>query len=154
MRLYLVQHGQAVSKDIDPTRPLTEQGRGDVQKVAVSIGPLNLSVNAIWHSPKMRAAQTAELLAAAVKAEKNCLERSGLAPNDDVGAVRNELAGAEQDIMIVGHLPFLSKLASVLLTGDETAGLVGFRQGGIVCLERSPEKKWQVAWMITPQLLV
>ena len=121
---------------------------------------MNLYVNAVWHSGKTRAAQTAELLTAAVRTDNRCLrhqaccaERPGLAPNDDVLPVKDELARAQNDIMIVGHLPFLSKLTSLLLADDESAGLVAFQQAGLVCLERVPEKKWQLDWMITPQLL-
>lgn len=153
MRLYLVQHGQAAAKDVDPARPLTDRGRADVEKVAAFIKPLNLYVSTVWHSGKTRAAQTAELLAAAVRTDNRCLERPGLAPNDDVLPVKDELARAQHDIMIVGHLPFLSKLASLLLADDESAAPVAFQQAGLVCLQRAPEKKWQLDWMITPQLL-
>lgn len=55
--------------------------------------------------------------------------------------------------MIVAHLPFLSKLASLLLTGSESASTVAFKQGGIVCLERFEGQRWQVDWMIIPELL-
>ena len=34
MRIYLTQHGLAVPKDIDPDRPLSEQGREDVRRLA------------------------------------------------------------------------------------------------------------------------
>lgn len=153
MRVYLVRHGQAVSGGVDPARPLTDQGRDEVQKVSAFIRPLKLCVDCIWHSGKTRAAQTAELLAPALSTEKGCLEHPGLAPNDDVAGVKNELGRAEQDIMIVGHLPFLGRLASLLLVGNQSAQPVAFKQAGIVCLARSPERKWQLDWIITPQLL-
>jgi phosphohistidine phosphatase len=50
MKLYLVQHAKAASKDIDPTRSLTEEGLRDIQKVAAFIKTLNLSVYYLWHS--------------------------------------------------------------------------------------------------------
>jgi phosphohistidine phosphatase len=56
--------------------------------------------------------------------------------------------------MIVGHMPFVSKLASLLLTGSESSGTVAFRQSGIVCLNYSDENQWQLSWMITPDLLI
>ena len=34
MSVYLVQHGDSVSKDVDLARPLSEKGRRDVEKVA------------------------------------------------------------------------------------------------------------------------
>jgi len=153
MKLYLVQHAKAASKDVDAERPLTEEGRRDIQKVAAFIKPLKLCVDILWHSGKKRAAQTAEVLAEVVQVKTRMTGRDGLAPNDDVAALKDELVSARQDIMIVGHLPFLSKLASLLLTGSESANAVEFQQGGIVCFNRSDENQWQVNWMITPELL-
>ena len=63
MRLYLVQHGQAKSEELDPQRGLTEQGVQDVERLAAFLKPLSLAVQVVWHSGKTRAAQTAEILA-------------------------------------------------------------------------------------------
>jgi len=153
MKLYLVQHAKAASKDVDPERPLTEEGRQDIQKVVEFIKSLNLFVDYLWHSTKTRAIQTAEVLAEVVKINKEKIERQGLAPNDDVQAIINELASAQQDTMIVSHMPFVRKLASLLLTGRESAGTVAFRQGGIVCLSSSEPNLWQIEWMVIPELL-
>jgi len=153
MKLYLVQHAKAASTDVDPERPLTEEGRQDIQKVAAFIKPLNLSVDYLWHSSKTRAIQTAEILAEVIKINKEKIEREGLTPNDDVPAVKDELASAQQDTMIVSHMPFVSKLASLLLTDREFAGTVAFRQGGIVCLSSSEPNQWQIEWMVIPELL-
>ena len=153
MKLYLVQHAKATSKEVDPDRSLTEEGLRDIQKVAVFIKHLNLGVDYLWHSGKKRAEQTAEVLAEVVKASKGVTAREGLAPNDDVTALANELAAATEDIAIVGHLPFLAKLASLLLTGSESANTVAFKNAGIVCLTRSDENQWQIDWMVTPELL-
>jgi phosphohistidine phosphatase len=153
MKLYLVQHGKAVPEEVDRERPLTEEGRREVEKVASFVKKLDLSVDYLWHSGKKRAAQTAQILAEVVKVRKGSRAREGLAPNDDVGAIREELA-ASGDVLIVGHLPFLSKLASLLLTGSESAGAVAFKNGGIVCLSLSDEKRWQLEWAVTPELLV
>ena len=153
MKLYIVQHAKAVSKQIDPQRPLTEEGHQDMQKVTAFIKPLNLCVDYLWHSGKKRAVQTSDILAEAVEINeaKDC--HDGLGPSDDVAALRDELVCSRQDIMIVGHLPFLSRLTSLLLTGDESANTVAFKQGGIVCLNHSEENQWQIDWMVTPELL-
>jgi len=153
MKLYLVQHAKAASKEVDPQRSLAEQGWRDAQKMAVFIKPLRLSVGAIWHSRKKRAAQTAEVLAGATTVTGKVTARDGLGPTDDVTPVRDELSSSARDIMIVGHLPFLGKLASLLLAGSEQADAVAFRQGGIVCLGRSEENRWQLDWMVVPDLL-
>ena len=154
MKLYLVQHAKAASKQIDPQRPLTEEGHRDIQKVAAFIKPLNLCVDYLWHSGKKRAVQTAEVLAEAIKAKEGTIAHDGLGPNDDVTALKNELILRRQNAMIVGHLPFLGKLASLLLSGCESANTVVFKNGGIVCLSRSELKQWQIEWMVTPEILV
>lgn len=153
MNLYLVQHGKAVAKDVNPGRPLAEQGRVDVKKVAAFIERLNLSVGCLWHSGKTRAAQTARILAEVVKADKGVLQRDGLAPNDDVTNLADELNAANQDIMIVGHLPFLSKLTSLLISGSESTNIVAFKNGGVVSIRRSEQNQWQLSWIATPGLL-
>ena len=154
MKLYLVQHANAASKQVDPERSLTEQGRQDIQKVAAFIRALSLGVYYLWHSTKKRSIQTAEILAEAVRIEKTKTARDGLAPNDDASSLKNELDAVQQDVMIVGHLPFLSNLASLLLAGSESADTVAFKQGGIVSLSRSEDNQWQINWMVIPEILV
>lgn len=153
MKVYLVQHAKAASEEFDRRRPLSEEGKRDMQKIVGFIKPLKLVVGSLWHSGKKRAAQTAGFLAGAVKIEKNIIAHGGLGPNDDVTGLRDELATTEQDIMIVGHLPFLSKLASQLLTGSESANVVAFKNGGVVCLQRCEGNRWLIDWMVTPELL-
>lgn len=153
MKLYLVQHGKAVSKEVDPARPLTGEGRRGVESVAEFIRPLKLSVAHLLHSDKKRAIETAEILANAIAVAEGKTQRQGLAPNDDVVPIADEIEGGDSDAMIVGHMPFLGKLASLLLTGDQESGCVVFRNGGIVCLNRTEENRWQVEWIITPELL-
>jgi len=154
MRLYLVQHAMAASKEVDLARPITEEGRRDIQKVAEFIKPLNLSVDYLWHSGKTRAQQTAEVLAEVVEVRKETAAQVGLAPNDDVKAIKDKIVSANRDIMIVGHLPFLSKLAALLLTNSESSNTVAFKNGCIVCLDYSGDNQWQLHWMIVPSLLL
>lgn len=154
MRVYLVQHGQAASKDIDPARPLTEAGRRDVEKVSTFVRRLGLRVRTILHSGKTRAVQTAEILASSLEASSGTLSREGLAPSDPVEPLIEELTNAQEDLVVVGHLPFLAKLASALLTDSESLDVVAFRQGGIVCIERGDDATWRLLWMVNPQLLV
>jgi phosphohistidine phosphatase len=153
MKLYLVQHAKAASKDVDPERSLTEEGRRDAQEVAAFIKPLKLSVDYLWHSTKKRAIETAEILAEAVKINEGKTSRDGLSPNDDVMQLKDELISSQQDIMIVGHIPFVAKLASLLLTGTESAGTVAFKQGGILALSSSEPNRWQIEWMVIPEIL-
>ena len=154
MKLYLVQHAKAASKETDPQRSLTEEGRRDIQKVAAFIKSLNLSVDYLWHSGKNRAQQTAEILAEVVEVKKEMAAHEGLSPNDNVTVSKDELISGRKDIMIVGHLPFLPKLASLLLTNSESSNTVAFKNGGIVCLNCSDDNQYQLDWMIIPELLI
>jgi len=154
MKLYLVQHAKAASKETDPQRPLTEEGHRDLQKVAAFIKPLNLSVDYLWHSGKTRARQTAEVLAKVIEVRKEMTAHDGLSPNDNVTVLKDELISSRQDVMIVGHLPYLPKLASLLLTNSESSNPVAFKNGGIVCLDYSDENQSQLDWMIIPELLI
>ncbi|MBN1805369.1 MAG: phosphohistidine phosphatase SixA [Sedimentisphaerales bacterium] len=153
MKLYLVQHAKAASKEADPQRALTEEGIQEIRKVAAFIKPLDLSVEYLWHSGKRRAEQSAEFLARVVTTKKEFVIHDGLAPNDDVKIMGNHIISIMQDIMIVGHLPFLSKLASLLLTGNESSDTVAFRNAGLVCLDYT-DNQWQVDWFVIPQILV
>jgi phosphohistidine phosphatase len=154
MKLYLVQHGEATTEQVDPARPLTAKGRNDVQKIASFLKGAGLGPVVISHSGKTRARQTAEIIAAQLRPSDQVTERDGLAPNDPVKSVAKEVSGVANDLMIVGHLPFLGKLAARLLAGVESKNVVAFRQGGIVCLQRNEDQTWQVAWMVIPELLI
>jgi phosphohistidine phosphatase len=152
MRLFLIQHGEATTEEVDPSRPLTAKGRSDVQKIASFLKGAGVRPGAILHSGKTRARQTAEIIAAQLGPDCNVKEREGIAPNDPVITLTKEILGMADDLMIVGHLPFLGKLASLLIAGSESNNPVAFRQGGAVCLQRNEDKTWQVAWMVTPEL--
>ena len=153
MRLDLVQHAKAAAKEVDPGRPLTEQGRADIRKVADLLAPLNISVDYLWHSGKTRAAQTAQVLFDVVKVSRKFTAHDGLSPNDNVEDIADEITSAGVDVMIVGHMPFVAKLATLLLTGDESADLVAFQQGAILCLRTAAPNHWQIEWMITPEVV-
>ena len=151
-RLYLVRHGEAKPRDEDPDRGLTDAGRSDVARMAAWASAADIQVGEIRHSGKLRAQQTADIFAEhlGTKAEA----ASGLAPNDDVAEIAEAIAGEGRDIMLVGHLPHMSRLASLLVRGDADKPVVAFQMGGIVCLRTDDEGEWSVAWMVVPELLV
>jgi phosphohistidine phosphatase len=70
MLLYLVQHAESLSKEEDPTQSLSEKGMKDIKKVANYVAGLNIKINQIFHSEKLRALQTAQILSDFIKAEK------------------------------------------------------------------------------------
>jgi phosphohistidine phosphatase len=153
MRLYLAQHGQAVSKDIDPDRPLIEQGRRDLQRLAAFLGTAGVRVDVVLHSGKTRAAQTAALLATAVLPTGQPQARAGLGPTDPLEQLAPELGFWSADTLIVGHLPYLGRLASLLLASDPDRPTLAFQPGSLACLERAADGSWVLAWMLRPELL-
>jgi phosphohistidine phosphatase len=152
MYLYLVQHGDSKSKEEDPERPLSEKGVAEVSKVASFLGRMKIPLENISHSGKARAAQTAKILMEHVDTKIRPLESDGLAPMDDPDIWAARLEGIEADTMLVGHLPHLGRLASVLLCGDPEAGVAAFRMGGVLCLGKQ-EGGWAVQWMVVPDMI-
>jgi phosphohistidine phosphatase len=154
MRLYLVQHGEAMSKSENPERPLTEQGQRSVTQVAEFARRAGTEVFQIHHSGKRRAEETATILAAHLKPEGGVMSVPGLAPKDDVRPIAELLSRETRTLMLVGHRPFMDRLAGLLIADDEGRSVVGFQKGGIVCLRRDPKsREWSVSWVVTPALI-
>lgn len=152
MKILLVQHGEAKSKDEDPTRPLSEEGFRKTEKVAAWIGRHSFSVANIQHSGKKRAEETAMIFADHLSPVNGVFSVEGLNPNDDVLPFAEILSKQKEPVMIVGHLPFLNKLASILLAGDPERNVISFTNSGVVCLEKE-KYQWSIAWIIVPDLL-
>lgn len=153
MKLYLVQHGEACAKEVDPNRPLTDQGRGDIDRLAAFLERASIRVERVIHSGKLRAVQTAERLAEAIAPGVE-LEASGLiSPKDNPKAFDWQSESWDRDTLIVGHLPFMARLVSHLVIQDENRPFTAFRPGTVVCLEPSEDGRWQIDWMIRPELL-
>lgn len=152
MRLYLVQHGEACAKEMDPERPLSDQGKKDIDRLASFLQQGSIQVQRVIHSGKLRAQQTAKLLAAAIAPHVE-LEISDLInPNDSPTVFLPQCEHMDMDSLIVGHLPFMAKLVSQLVIKDEDRAVVAFQPGAIVCLE-SDQGIWRINWMFRPELL-
>ena len=149
MRLYLAQHADALSKDENPERPLSEKGVADAVRMAAFLETAGITVDEVVHSGKKRAEETAGILANAVWPGKSTLEMEGLNPNDSTDHLRHAAQAAGGDILAVGHLPFMERMVSRLLSGAEDRLHIGFVTGSIVCLERDPSSPdiWRLIWM-------
>jgi phosphohistidine phosphatase len=146
--VYLVQHGQAKAEDEDPQRPLTDRGAEDVAWVAHrAIDRFGVHPRRIVHSGKTRAGQTADIWGRLIDVDAE--EVDGLAPNDDPATWARQLADEPDDVLVVGHLPHLARLASLLAIGDAGRPLNGFRQGGLVAMEHT-DAGWIVALLLPP----
>jgi phosphohistidine phosphatase len=151
VRIYLVQHGQAKTDEEDPERPLTDHGVDDVTRVAThAVDTLGVRANRVVHSGKTRARQTAEIWGGLLGASVE--QADALAPNDDPTTWVERIATATDDVVLVGHLPHLSRLAARLLTGDADHPVVRFRPGGLVALEPA-DAGWLVSLVLPPEAM-
>ncbi len=153
MHLYLVQHGAAKTETEDPQRGLTDEGRHSAERMAEFLAALGLALDRIEHSEKVRARQTAEILASHLRPVRGTRQIVGIAPNDDVEPMCARLAKESGNLMLVGHLPYLSRLVARLLGLLADWQVVRFEMGGTVRLDRQETELWVVRWMLTPELL-
>jgi len=72
---------------------------------------------------------------------------------DDVREIAGQIESSSEDHMIVGHLPHLGKLTSLLITGQESVPLIQFQQGGVACLEKGERGGWSIVWMLIPEVV-
>ncbi|NQT80212.1 MAG: phosphohistidine phosphatase SixA [Candidatus Aminicenantes bacterium] len=150
MRLYLIQHGLSLPEEKDPEKSLSPEGKEQTKKIAEFLREKNIKVDNIWHSPKKRSVQSAQIYFNSISCSE-IQERGDLNPLDSVDKFPEEIQLNNKDLMIVGHLPFLQKLASLLLAGSENYQFLSFRNFGIVCLEYLDI--WKLEWMIIPQFI-
>eukprot|EP00913_Durusdinium_trenchii_P001421 g1315.t2 len=95
--LLLLRHGTPVPEEENPERPLSEQGRREAEDVAKKVTSYMSSTEGpifLGHSGKLRAQETAESVASALRAagrEVICEEVSGINPKDDPTAAMEPL---------------------------------------------------------------
>lgn len=152
MALFLVQHGKSHPKDIDPEQGLTDEGQSEVARIADVARGYGVKVDAILHSTKKRARQTAEIMARALNPAGGLQEKTGLKPMDDVTAMGG-LIDTAPNVMLVGHLPFMPRLTSWLITGSIEPPVFQFQNGGIVCLQENADLGgWVIVWSLMPNI--
>ncbi len=151
-RLYLVQHGEAKTKDEDPARPLTDAGRETAKRVAAWAANAGVHVDQIWHSGKKRAEETALVFAGSLNPTKGVQAVSELGPVDNVKSVAHDLTQQTVTVMIVGHLPFLSRLVNSLMGTDKDRAVIAFRNAGLVGLVQT-DTGWRIGMVIPPEMI-
>jgi len=150
MALLLVQHGKSLPKEADPEQGLSDEGRAETGEVASVARERGVRIARIVHSGKKRAAQTAEIFASALQPAAGLQKGEGLNPLDDVAAFSGKI-DASEDLMLVGHLPFMERLASFLITGAADKPVIRFQNSGIVCLDKDTvADHWTIQWTLFP----
>ncbi len=151
MRLVLVRHGDALSTHENPDRPLSELGIQKINAIAPVIAK-DVKASHIYHSPKLRAVETATLLGQA-QPSAQVLQSEGLLPEDDFETMLTIAKHSDHDTILVGHLPFMGLFAQALLGLDPDHSTLVFNPGHALCLQRHG-LHFDVLWHLCPSLLL
>lgn len=154
MKIYLMRHGEAESPAVNPQCPLSHAGKMDIKNITTNFLTHLLSdITHIYHSEKLRAQQTAEIINSHIAFNGLMRVHNNMNPNDSVILLADEINHSATDLLFVGHMPFLGKLASQLVMQNDQNDLVLFRTGTVVCLERiNHSMNWLIQWVINPDL--
>ncbi|MDY6793256.1 MAG: phosphohistidine phosphatase SixA [Thermodesulfobacteriota bacterium] len=152
MALFLVQHGKSLSKDVDPGQGLSKQGISESKRIAAVSKDYSIHVTQINYSTKTRARQTAEIFASALQPPGGIHEKIGLKPLDDVVVIADNIE-SKDNVMLIGHLPFMERLTAYLITGSMEKTVFKFQNSGVVCLDKDPDtRSWVIKWTIMPNI--
>ncbi len=147
MKVYLVRHATPADPDKDAERPLSEKGIDDILLVAGRMSESGtVAPERIYHSGKLRARQTAEIIARALDLTESVEEAPGLMPYDDTGGWIDFVENGTSDTMLVGHMPFMARMVG-RMTGRTGSS---FHMSQVTCLERRGPGDWFVLWNMTP----
>ena len=164
MRLYLVRHADAVSRDLpgyahDERRPLTDEGRQQAADVGRALKRLDASIHVVATSPYLRAVETAEGLRRAFDARvpmKELPEMRSEADPKSTSAALKALA-AHEAVALVGHEPHISAWLSLLVTGRADALRCQFKKAAVACVDIDqvppPHGSGTLRWFLTPKQL-
>ena len=149
MALYIVQHGLSLPAEADPERGLSEEGGEEVRRMARKAAGFGIKPQAIVHSGKKRARQTAEILARYLKPE-SVSQIDGIGPKDNVFQFAQSLQN-KTSLMIVGHMPFLGQLVSYLILGKTEPEVFRLQNSGILCKDIF-DREWVINWALMPKM--
>jgi phosphohistidine phosphatase len=163
MNLYILRHAKAVRRGTpgcqsDSDRPLTPGGERRMRRIAEGMRAFGLAFDLILTSPYVRAARTAEILAAVFKARRKLAVLPSLAadadPRELVGEF-NKNYRSRRNVVLVGHEPYLSRLIAMLTTGGLNLEM-DFKKAGLCKLSVKSlryGKCASLAWLLTPRQL-
>lgn len=153
MRVYLLRHGDASTEYPEPNPALSERGQADITRIANVLAQQPLAIKYVFHSGIERAKQTAEIVVQAIafKGEVEVFEE--MQPYDAIDALASLLNQADEDILVVGHMPYLAHLLARMVTSNEQLDLLRFSKGMLVCLKRiESSNMWLIEWCFSPRL--
>jgi|SRR5277367_4669740 len=161
MNIYILRHGIAVeredwkSKD-DSLRPLTREGEKQLKQISRALKKMDLEFDLILSSPYERAKKTAEIVADKLKWQKRLKFSGELKSEGDAEKLIsgiNRLKPQPENLLLVGHEPYLSRLISQLVSGN-TEVAMDFKKAGLCKLKVEKLQFGRCAkfcWLLTPK---
>ncbi len=157
MKLYLVRH--ATASDIAPSdaeRELTREGKEEAHIVGSALAELGVKPSRVLSSPLMRARQTAEIAAQALKVHGEVELADELTNGTPTQTLLRALkpCSSEDEILLVGHMPSLSEHLALLIGAKNGQGL-SFGKGGVACVELNELRpgRGQLRWLMRQKQL-
>ena len=145
--IYLVHHGQATDGTVSAQRPLTTFGQRSVERLAGRLVEQGVCPVEIWHSGKLRARQTGNVLLTACNPAAQFVMVRGLQPADPSDIMADRLAGEQREIMLIGHMPNLPRLLRRLIGRIGDKHEIEFPPHGVVALESNDGgMTWREQW--------
>jgi phosphohistidine phosphatase len=145
MRVILIRHGNAsMSSPLgDNGRWLTIAGREQARETGRALARHAIRPTQVWTSPLVRAVQTAELVVAGIEYAGEIESRDDLYSESDLDGLIDAIGklGDRETVCVIGHQPFMSKIASALLGYSVS----GFTTGAAYCL-RIEGAKAELEW--------
>lgn len=139
LRLFLIRHASAAERGLeypdDSQRPLIHKGLKQARQLSLLFKQLDITLDRLFSSPYTRAAQTAEPLSRVlVKGRRVEYLDSLTIPNhlQLIADIHTYLNQNDQVVALVGHEPYMSTLASYLLTGRDTVLTIRFKKGAVM----------------------
>lgn len=118
-QLWLMRHGHAVAdaRGGDAARPLTKEGASGVERAGRALRAMGVEVDELWHSPFLRAEQTAQRVGEALGGTKLIVDDT-LTPYGSKSLVADALFRSRaRRLLVVSHLPLLPEVCAELLGG-------------------------------------
>ena len=164
MKLFLLRHAKARDTWPDAERELSEHGIGQVEKPAAAVDASQFyDVVQIWHSPYVRAEQTARIFRERTAMGAQLVPTPSITPEDspyEAARLVASLSCFGKDLMIVSHNPFLENLADILLAGTKRGGRAIFDKCTLASLtmEEPPSHDieyglWALDFLISPKII-
>jgi len=152
MKLFLLRHAEAHYGGPDFDRELTERGRESVREVARLVnGGIQLDIDVIWHSPLVRARQTAELFREAAGLDVELEEVRGLRPMDDPAAIAGRVAEQTRNVLLVGHNPHMEGLVAHVIGASAMSVPVNVAKTSFLRFRREG-RGWRLRDLVTAKL--